>query len=321
MAKSPPQAGEMIAGELISPTDQIDAIAKLARAAAGIDIATLSLSAKGLPSQVPVAQLHGEKPDFKSLKALAEEWRQHPERKTGTAQVDTLGSFIDLTNRHKTADSAIFADTNWKAPSLTAVIDYHAVEGTDAQWLKHRVHYAFPLSEQWKTWVAQNGKPMAQADFAQFIEDNIADLSSPEALEVTDYEAKFATKIATPSELVALSRGLAVRVESKAVSSVVLQSGEGEIVWDEVHQGADGKKLKVPGLFMLQIPLFHMGETQRVPVRLRYRIREGSTVWFYQIYRPDVAVTERVLEDYEDATAKTSLPGFIGKPEPNDGRN
>jgi uncharacterized protein YfdQ (DUF2303 family) len=307
---------DSIAGEATSKPDQVAAIAKLAREAAGIDIAMLSLNAKGLPESVPIARLHGESPEFDSLKRLAEEWRQHPERKTGTAQVDTLTSFIDLTNRHKTADSAIFANTDWKAPALTAVIDYHSVEGTDARWLKHRVHYAFPLSEQWKTWVATNGKPMTQADFAQFIEDNIADLSSPEALEVTDYEAKFATKIATPSELVALSRGLAVRVESKVASNVVLQSGEGQIVWDEAHQGADGKSLKVPGLFMLSIPLFHMGETQRVPVRLRYRIREGSTLWFYQIYRPDVAVTERVTEDYEDAMRETGLPGFIGKPEP-----
>lgn len=311
---------DQIAAEAMSPPDRIEAIAKLAREAAGIEIEDLKLAAKGLPESVPIARLHGESPEFDSLKRLAEEWRLHPERKTGTAQVDTLNSFVDLTNRHKTADSVIFANTDWKAPALTAVIDYHKAEGTDAQWLKHRVHYAFPLSEQWKTWVAQNGKPMNQADFAQFVEDNIADLSSPEVMEVTDYEAKFATKIATPSELVALSRGLAVRVESKAVSSVVLQSGEGEIVWDEVHQGTDGKKLKVPGLFMLSIPLFHMGETQRVPVRLRYRVREGSTVWFYQIYRPDVAVTERVTEDYEDAMSQTALPGFIGKPEPADGR-
>lgn len=320
MAKSPSHAGELVTGELISPPDHVEAIAKLAREAAGLDIAELKLAAKGLPDSVPIAMLRGESPEFDSLKRLAEEWRLHPERKTGTAHVDTLQSFIDLTMRHATADSVIFADTNWRAPALTAVIDYHKVESADAQWLKHRVHYAFPLSEQWKAWVAMNGKPMAQADFAQFIEDNIADLSSPDALEVTDYEAKFATKIATPSELVALSRGLAVRVESKAVSSVVLQSGEGEIVWDEVHQGVDGKKLKVPGLFMLAIPLFHMGEIQRVPVRLRYRVREGSTVWFYQIYRPDVAVTERVLDDYEDAMNATGLPGFIGKPEPTDSR-
>lgn len=311
MAKSDP-----ITADPMTQTDHIDAIAKLAREAAGVEIVPLPLGGKGLPEHAPIAKRHGERPEFDSLKRLAEEWRLYPERKTGTALVDTLQSFIDLTNRHKTADSAIFANTDWKAPALTTVVDYHKAEGTDAQWLKHRIHYAFPLSEQWKTWVAMNGKPMNQSDFAQFIEDNIADLSSPEVMEVTDFEAKFATKIATPSELVALSRGLAVHVASKAVSSVVLQTGEGQIAWDEAHQGADGKSLKVPGLFMLQIPLFHMGEAQRVPVRLRYRVREGATSWFYQIFRPDVAVTERVLEDYEDAMKATTLPGFIGKPEP-----
>lgn len=310
MAKTDP-----IATDAQTAADTIEAVAKLARAAAGIDIVSLTVSGKGLPSSVPIAKLHGEQPEFSSLKRLAEEWREYPERKKGTAQAETLASFIDLANRHKTDDSVIFAATDWRAPSLTAVIDYHQATGGDAGNLGHRIHYAFPLSEQWKTWVSQNGKPMDQGAFAAFIEDNIADLSSPEALEVTEYERMFATKIATPSELVRLSRGLAVHVSSRAVSAVTLQSGEGEIVWDEEHKAADGKKLTVPGLFMLQIPLFHMGEPQRVPVRLRYRVREGATVWFYQIFRPDMAVTERVTEDYETAIAGTTLPGFIGKPE------
>ncbi|KGF71185.1 hypothetical protein LL06_00915 [Hoeflea sp. BAL378] len=303
--------------EPVAIADSIEQIAKLAREAAGIDIVTLNLAVKGLPERVPIARLHGESPEFDSLKQLAEEWRLFPERKTGTAIVDTLTSFIDLTSRHATEDSVIFAGTDWKAPSLTAVIDYHCLNSGEgyAGNLGHRIHYPFPLSEQWKIWVGMNGKPMDQGDFAAFIEDNIADLSSPEALEVTDYEAKFATTIATPSALVTLSRGLAVHVSSKAKSAVTLQSGEGEIVWDEVHQGADGNRLKVPGLFMLQIPLFHMGETQRVPVRLRYRMRDGAVVWFYQIWRPDVAVTERVTEDFETAVEKTRLPGYIGKPE------
>lgn len=305
----------MTTTELKATTDTIEAVAKLAREAAGIAVLNLTVSGKGLPTSLPIAQLHGEDPEFSSLKKLAEEWRIHPERKKGIARAETLVSFIDLTNRHKTDDSVIFAQTDWKQPSLTAVIDYHKAEGGDADWLDHRIHYAFPLSEQWKTWVGANGKTMDQGSFAAFIEDNIADLSSPQSMEVTEFEAKFATKIATPSELVKLSRGLAVHVASKAVSAVTLQSGEGEIVWDEEHRGADGKKLTVPGLFMLQVPLFHMGEAQRVPVRLRYRVREGATVWFYQIFRPDVAVTERVTEDYDTATDETSLPGFIGSPE------
>lgn len=301
--------------EYDDPARQINAIAELARNAAGVEIASLFVDGVGLPNEITVKRTFGNEPSLGSVKALAEEWRLHPERKIGTAKVDTLASFIDLANRHKTTESAIFAGTDWQKPTLTAVIDYHHNASSRADWCKHHVHYAFPASEQWKTWVAMNGKAMSQADFAAFIEDNIADLSSPQPLEVTEFEGKFMTRIATPSELITLSRGLQVHVSSKAANAVTLQSGEGEIVWNEVHNDAAGKKLVVPGLFMLQIPLFHMGEVQRVPVRLRYRVREGSVTWFYQMWRPDIAVTERVLDDFEKAMKGTGLPGFIGSPE------
>lgn len=304
-----------IPAEYADPARQINVIAELARNAAGVETGTFAVDGIGLPASIPVKRTFGTDPTLGSVKALAEEWRLHPERKTGTAKVDTLESFIDLSNRHKTVESAIFASTDWQKPTLTAVIDYHHNASPRADWCKHRVHYAFPASEQWKTWVAMNGKTMSQADFAAFIEDNIADLSSPQVMEVTEFEGKFMTKIATPSELITLSRGLQVHVSSKAANAVTLQSGEGEIVWNEVHNDATGKKLVVPGLFMLQIPLFHMGEAQRVPVRLRYRVREGTVTWLYQMWRPDIAVTERVLEDFEKATGATALPGFIGSPE------
>lgn len=293
----------------------IDAITQLANAASGIDLMEVAVKGRGLPGQIPVGVRHGTAPELTSIRHLAEEWREHPERRAGTAEALTLDAFIDLTKRHALADTVIFADTNWRQPSLTAVIDYHAPADGTPGWARHRVHYAFPTSEQWSTWLDMNGKPMGQSDFAAFIEDNIADLSSPQDMEVTNYERLFSTKLATPSELVTLSRGLAVHVESRAKSAVTLQSGEGEIVWDEVHNDASGKRLTVPGLFMLDIPVFHGGETARVPVRLRYRVREGKVSWFYQIFRPDVVITERVETDFEAAMKATTLPGFIARPE------
>lgn len=313
MAKSSELIGEPIS--LPDPARAIDAIAELARNAAGIEIQTLKLDGGGLPTAIPVARRHGERPDYSSVKSLAEEWRLFPERKKGTATVGTLESFINLTKRHADDDSAIFADLDWKAPSMTAIIDYHGGKEGNPDWCQHRIHYPFPRSEHWQTWVNMNGQVMKQAEFAAFIEDNIGDLSSPYEMEATEYEHKFMTKIATPSALVSLSRGLQVHVSSRAQSAVTLQSGEGEIVWDEVHNDAEGKKLTVPGIFMLQIPIFHMGEPQRIAVRLRYRVREGAVSWFYQMYRPDIAVTERVTEDVNDAAEETNLPAYIGTDE------
>ena len=312
-----PNTKELI-GEPITlpdPARAIEAIAELARNAAGVEIQSLTLNGDGLPSSVPLARRHGERPDYTSLKALAEEWRLFPERKKGTATVGTLASFIELTERHAHESSAIFADLDWRNPSMTAIVDYHGGKDGIPAWCQHRIHYPFPRSEQWQTWVAMNGKPMKQEEFAAFIEDNIGDLSSPMDMEVTEFERKFMTKIATPSELVTLSRGLQVHVSSRASSAVTLQSGEGEIVWDEVHNDAAGKKLTVPGIFMLQIPIFHTGELQRIAVRLRYRVREGAVIWFYQMYRPDIAVTERVTEDVEAAAEAMKLPWYAGTDE------
>ncbi|ATN32867.1 hypothetical protein ACO34A_03510 [Rhizobium sp. ACO-34A] len=272
-------------------------------------------SVKGLPGLVPVI-LDARSGAARSLKPLIEEWRQRPQRKSGTARVTTLESFVELVNRHKTPDSVIFAETDWQKPSLTAVIDYHenASEG-QADNGRHRVLYEFPRSQEWEAWAGIHGQSLDQATFAEFIEDHIADLSAPDTMEEEDFRTKFGFKVAYPNELVALSRGLAVHTETRVKSNLVLQSGEGEITWDEEHKDAAGNKLSVPGLFILSIPAFHMGETMRIPVRLRYRVRAGALSWTVLLYRPDVFITQEVLRNLQTAADETELPKFVGTPE------
>ncbi|KAB1086398.1 DUF2303 family protein [Neorhizobium galegae] len=269
----------------------------------------------GIPATIPVL-IDAKTGAAKSLKPLAEEWREKPATKRGVAQVTTLESFIDLTNRHKTDDSVIFADTDWQKPSLVTVIDYHQkANGGTADNGRHRVLYEFPRSEEWEAWSGIHNKPLDQTAFAEFIEDHIADLSAPDTQEEEDFQAKFSFKVAYPNELVALSRGLAVHTETRVKSNLVLQSGEGEITWDEQHNDAQGNKLKVPGMFILQIPAFHMGAPMRIPVRLRYRVRAGSLSWTVLLYRPDVFITQEVLRNLEAAASETELPKFVGAPE------
>lgn len=298
------------------PALDLQLVADLARKAAGpvtIPLDTAGLG-EGLPSAVPLlfSPLDGRLLD---LRSHIEAFRLQPQRKTGTAAAQTLGTFIDLVNRHKTEHTAIFADTNWEAPSFQAVIDYHRIASTEPDHLRHRIHYAFPLSEEWKTWMKSDGEPMSQAEFAAFLEDRIADLSSPNDMELAELPRQFQTTIATPSELIQLSRGLEVNVEARVKNIVTLQTGEGQIVWEETHKDSAGLPLRVPGLFILRIAPFFMGEPVRAPVRLRYRASGGTVKWFYQIYRPDRFITERIREDLRIAGAETVLPTFEGTPE------
>jgi uncharacterized protein YfdQ (DUF2303 family) len=307
----------------------VNAVAELAKSA-GTSIITVSApsGAKGVPSAVP-ALIDPKDGQFVGLKPLFDAWREAPERKAGIARVTTLASFIDLTKRHQTEQSVIFANTDWRAPSLTTVVDYHHmntdVADADGEIIgkavgkadngRHRVEYKFPLSEEWQAWVKADRQPMNQQTFAEFIEDHIAELAAPHEEEISYWQEKLGGKVAYPHELKMLSIGLKVHAETRVSNAVTLQSGEGELTWEETHRDMKGDKLVVPSLFIIQLPPFFMGEAIRLPVRLRYRVREGSVTWIFQMYRPDVYVTEQVNSDVERAARETDLPAYLGTPE------
>lgn len=306
---------DQAAAGAIPLTLDIDAVRSLAdEAGSRVGFIQIAHDDAGLPETVPVF-LNRKDGTVQSLKKFFEEFRTHPERKTGTATVTTLESFIDLVDRHKTEHSVIFANTDWKSPSLTAVIDYHQIEGGRADNARHRIHYPFPLSEEWQAWIGQNGEVLAQAEFAEWIEDHIAELATPTDDEKREYEETFGLKVATPAEIVTLSRGLKVHAETRVRSNVVLQSGEGEIAFEEEHRDAAGNKLVVPGLFIVSLAPFFLGDKARIPVRLRYRVFGGAVKWFFVLHRPDVHITGHINAALENAAGATDLPAYQGTPE------
>lgn len=313
-----PLVGEMLLEGAIPNSDKgVNAIVELTKRSLmpqiiGIDVPDLG---PGLPSRVP-ALLDARTGNISSAQTLIEAFRTKPRTKLGTARALTLKAFIELTNRHKTEHSAVFADTDWKKPSFQAVIDYHEnTSAGPADNLKHRIAYAFPASEEWKAWVEQNGEPMEQGKFAAFLEDRIADLSAPTDAERIWLERDFGTTVATPAQLIQLSRGLQVNVDSVVKNVINLATGEAQVAFEETHTDGNGQPLKVPGIFMLAIAPFFMGEKVSLPVRLRYRKVGQKIAWFYQMYRPDQFVTERVRDDLITVADKTELPTFEGSPE------
>lgn len=267
----------------------------------------------GLPESVPLA-FDRKSQAFSALTHQLEASRLAPKRKKGIATVDTLASFIDLTNRHKDEHSALFGRAIWPSPSLTAVLNYDAAD-SEARYGDHRIVYAFPLTEEFKAWVEFNVKPMDQEIFAAFLEEHSAELASPMDGERSEYERLFGEKMATPQEVVMLSRQLEVHVSAKAKQGIRLQTGERTVEFAEEHYNAKGDPVVIPGVFMVSVPAFVDGDAVRIPARLRYRISGGSIKWFYQLYRWEFFLREQVQHDLKEAAAKTELPSFEGAPE------
>jgi uncharacterized protein YfdQ (DUF2303 family) len=265
-----------------------------------------------------------------SIKKFSDEYKTAPDTRQGTAIMLTLDSFIDHVNRFKDAESIVFAQNSRDKPRLQAIIDYHQSTFDGApRYCDHQVSYDFPMADEWNAWLEKDNQPMTQIEFAEFLEDRIGDVEVPptkENLESDENEGTTRLKtlleriggnLAGPGTLMELSKGLKVNVEEKVHQHHTLANGETQLHFSHEHTDENGAPIKVPNMFLINIPVFNSGDVFRIPVRLRYRVRSGNITWTYQLYRTDQTFTaafEDAVKKVEDAT---SLPTHIGFPEAN----
>jgi uncharacterized protein YfdQ (DUF2303 family) len=255
-----------------------------------------------------------------SVKALMDEYLTAPERRKGTAKLADLDSFIAHVNRFKDSDSAVFCAADFDAMSagLTSVLDYHRAGSESApRFGTHRGSYAFPFSDEWKAWNDVSGEKMEQAAFAALLEDRIADVCDPATAGVFAIQlaAQLGVDFASPSRLLGLSRGIEINVDRRIAQVVKLDSGEARISFEETHSGPGGADLKVPGGFLLQIPVFQGDAPYQIPARLRYKAVGPTIVWTVELYRLDRAFRDALSKACDRVRAETGLPMLMGSPE------
>lgn len=290
--------------------------------------------------EVPVLMLPaGIQPQ--SIKKFIDEYRTAPERREGTAKLVELESLVAHVNRFKDADSALFASPGapGSPPTLTAVFDYHRrnllssatpqtvggppvvaadlIEGAP-RFGRHRASYAFPLSDEWNAWLDQNGKVMAQGEFATWLEDRLLDVADPNSAfsNAKAFAASLGlTSFASADKLLQLSRGLTVHVDDRTTNRVDPSTGEVTMHFEVGHTDEGGAPLTVPRAFLIQIPVFRAGVAYQFPVRLKYRAGGGKVAWFYEIHDPRRALDDAFRAACQAAAEGTSLPLFYGAPE------
>jgi uncharacterized protein YfdQ (DUF2303 family) len=260
--------------------------------------------------------------DIVSVKELLDEYRTRPERRKGTATLTSVESLIEHVNRFKDEGSAIFVSDDPKAPRIVAVIDYDhggPEATTPPRFGTHRARYDFPMSDAWKAWTAGNKAWMTLEQFALFLEERLADvLDTGKGGEVAkEFATLYGVSYASPSKLLETSKGISIKVGQSVVQVQNLQSGETEVRFEEKHESGtkNGGPVKIPGAFLVGIPVFRLGQPFVVPARLRYRHVGGAVSLSYDLHRVDAVFEEAIAGAIEDVEEGTSLPVFRGSPE------
>lgn len=262
-----------------------------------------------------------------------------PIRRKGTAVLTELQSIIDWTNRFKDDDSALFANPDPDAPSLTSVINYN-LQGEAGEMNRmgdpkarhgdHRAVYQFPLSDEWKAWTEVSGEALAKDELGEFIEANAKDIFDPTPAIISggmndtnepwenrliETAMKIEGRYGQLTQLLQMSKRFAVHETSDLTIKTDRDTGEAAVTFLNEHKAPDGQKLNIPNLIIIAIPVFRGGAPYRMPVRFRYRKSGSSVTFILTPYNPEKAFDAALKEAVSTATEETGLPTFFGSPE------
>jgi uncharacterized protein YfdQ (DUF2303 family) len=272
----------------------------------------LNIEAKGDRNALLLAVPSGR--HIISAQEFIEETEGAPWRSKGTVRVSDVAALVAMVNRHKTEHTVIYVDHERDVPSIVAVLNDDANDAPGfGDW---RVLYSVKFSPEWGTWTTLDGHSFDMSHFSSFLEDNILDILDPKTAppSATKILDALSVKAADAAMLQGISREFSVNVNSKVKEARSLQSGEAQIMFGEEHTDAKGKPVKVPGAFIIKVPVFEGGDHFAVVARLRYRVRGGAITWTYKLFRTDLVLRTVVAELVQKVEKETGCLTVLGRP-------
>lgn len=221
--------------------------------------------------------------------------RSNPVRKEGTVLFADAASLVEYHKLYSDSDSRLFADL--RAATITEVFDYHQSGDNPARWGRHRAIFTVAQTTEWQTWLASNGKRKSQVEFAEFIEDNAADIQTPAA-----------------ADMMMFARDLEARKDVNFASAIRLDNGQTQFTYSEETKASVGKgKMEVPETFTIRLRVFQGADPVSVIARLRYRITEGKLSMWYDLLRPQKLMEEAFDAIVREVGEKTGTHVFLGQ--------
>lgn len=225
-----------------------------------------------------------------------------PARKTGTATVRDIASFAEYFGRHADDDTEVYADLDHL--TITAVLDAHTSQD-GARWQEHRLVLALQVTPEWAAWIGNDGKMLAQVDFAEFLEDHHKDVHADDAFPVSG------------ADLLEIAQQFQATTKVTFESGTRLKTGETQLHYQETIAAKAGQRgdLVIPSLFQLGIaPFEDSGHRKRITARFRYRIEQSGLKLGYRLDTPERFVRDEVTEIVAKVSEETGRAIMHGRP-------
>lgn len=239
-----------------------------------------------------------------------------PRRKKGNVNFATVDSFSAWVNRNKTPETIIYAKE--ATTTFLAIFNGHAANVQATQpagpaegaafslgapgWADFTATYGCPLSEEWKRWhgASQHDKgvdnkgAMKHADFIQFIEDNLLDITTPDN-----------------GAMLAAVRAFEAKRDVKFASARRLDNGDVSFAYaEDTQQQVPAGTLALPSKFTITIPVFKDGTAYQIDANLRYRVTAGGLFLWYELIRPHKSLEHAFQQVALKIGADTGVPMF-----------
>lgn len=222
-------------------------------------------------------------PEGHELQSL-EEYESSPRRLEKSPVFVDTGSFIEYVNDYMDRRTKIFGTLD--DGKIIARLDYS--DGPNPEWNTHNATLAMKPHPDWKEWAEKAGKPMAQEEFARFIERFTHCVIEPDS----------ATLIETIEKMEVTS---GMQFESK------INRVDGSVSFTYKDDQQLVGQLKVPTKFYLSMAPFEANKPQTVEVLLRYRVKEGTLTFSYDLPEFSKIKREAFLAVCEEVTKGTDL--------------
>jgi len=216
----------------------------------------------------------------KDITNLVEQAQPTPNRKRGTVQLKDVASLLAYC-KDQAASGTAYLYANPDRRNVIAVFNDHRAADA-AGWRDHRAEFKAEFTPEFAKWQSKNAAQMTQTEFAEFIEDNFADITEPAAQVMLE----MATTIQAKTDI-------------NFSSAKRLQNGQVQLQYTEVidaRAGANGA-LEIPKEFSLGLRIFKNGEGYKLKARLKYRLHGGAIKFWYELDRPERAI-EAAFEGY-----------------------